>query len=208
MILGKKLGMTRIFLDQGYDYPVTVIQAGPCTVSQLKTLKNDGYNAIQIGYEETSEKKLNKKAQLGHFKSKKISITKHLREFRLDSSQKDSYKEGDVIDVGLFSEGDIIDISGISKGKGFAGHMKRHGFSGGRASHGKNSVMRKAGSVGAGTSPGRIWKGTRMAGRMGNEKVTIKNQEILRIDKDNNLILVKGSVPGSKNGLLYIRKNS
>ena len=157
MILGRKLGMTRIFLDQGRDCPVTVIQAGPCTVSQLKTIKNDGYDAVQIGYEETSEKKLNNKAKLGHFKAKKTSISKHLREFKFDSSGEEVYKEGDVIDVTLFEEGDFVDISGVSKGKGFAGHMKRHGFGGGRASHGKNSVMRKPGSVGAGAAPSRIW---------------------------------------------------
>jgi len=204
-IIGTKLGMTQIFSSTGIAYPVTVIQAGPCSITQLKTIDSDGYNSIQLGYIDQKESKTTKPL-LGHFNKSKISPKKYLKEFRIKDIY-DEYKVGSEINVNQFQVGDILNVTGTSKGKGFAGHMKRHNFSGGRASHGKNSVMRKAGSVGAGTSPGRVWKGTRMAGRMGNDTVTIKNLELVRINSDENLLFVGGAIPGSNNNVVYITKN-
>jgi len=202
-ILGTKLGMTQIFSDNGTVYPATVIQAGPCNITQIKTIEKDGYSALQIGYLDSKKSKQNKPS-LGHFKKSNSKPKKHLKEFRY--SDFEGVELGDEINLNQFSIGDILQVTGYSKGRGFAGHMKRHNFSGGRASHGKNSVMRKAGSVGAGTSPGRVWKGTRMAGRMGNDKVTVKNLEIVKMDSDNNLLFVSGSIPGPNNNVLYISK--
>ena len=204
-IIGTKLGMTQIFSSTGVAYPVTVIQAGPCSITQLKTVNSDGYNSIQLGYKDKKESKMTKPL-LGHFNKNKITPKKYLKEFRVDCID-DSYKVGSEINVNQFKVGDMLNVTGTSKGKGFAGHMKRHNFGGGRASHGKNSVMRKAGSVGAGTSPGRVWKGTRMAGRMGNDTVTIKNLELVRISADENLLFVGGAIPGSNNNVVYITKN-
>jgi large subunit ribosomal protein L3 len=202
-ILGTKLGMTQIFSDNGTVYPATVIQAGPCNITQIKTIEKDGYSALQIGYLDSKESKQNKPS-LGHFKKSNSKPKKYLKEFRY--SDFEGVELGDEISLNQFSIGDILQVTGYSKGRGFAGHMKRHNFSGGRASHGKNSVMRKAGSVGAGTSPGRVWKGTRMAGRMGNDKVTVKNLEIVKMDSENNLLFVSGSIPGPNNNVLYISK--
>ena len=202
-ILGTKLGMTQIFSDNGTVYPATVIEAGPCSITQIKTIEKDGYSAVQIGYVDIKESNANKPS-LGHFNKSKSSPKKYLKEFRYTDSEAMSL--GDEITLNQFNIGDILQVTGVSKGKGFAGHMKRHNFSGGRASHGKNSVMRKAGSIGAGTSPGRVWKGTRMAGRMGNDQVTIKNLEIIKMDSEKNLLFVSGSVPGANNNILYISK--
>ncbi len=202
-IIGKKIGMTRIFDDYGIDFPVTVIEAGPCNVTQVKTKKLNGYSSVQIGFIDSDKAKVSR-SQNGHFEKAGVSPKRILKEFLIS----------DVDDIGLgmsvasdsFKLGDFVSVSGISKGKGFAGHMKRHGFGGGRRSHGKNSVMRKAGSIGAGSDPSRVWPGTRMAGRMGAERKTIKNLEIARVDYSKNLLFLKGSVPGSKNGILYISK--
>tara|TARA_Y100001970_G_scaffold208746_1_gene254437 strand:+ start:15661 stop:16554 length:894 start_codon:yes stop_codon:yes gene_type:complete len=204
-ILGTKLGMTQIFSDNGTVYPATVIQAGPCNITQIKTIEKDGYSALQIGYLDSKESKQNKPS-MGHFKRCNSKPKKHLKEFRYNNFE--GIELGDEINLSQFSIGDLLQVTGYSKGRGFAGHMKRHNFSGGRASHGKNSVMRKAGSVGAGTSPGRVWKGTRMAGRMGNDKVTVKNLEIIKMDSENNLLFVNGSIPGPNNNILYISKVS
>ena len=202
-LIGRKVGMTRIFDDLGTDYPVTIIEAGPCEITQIKSIENEGYSAIQIGFMDKS-KRHSKKSERGHFDNAGVQVKKILKEFA--SQNIDDVELGQKISADIFATGDFVSVAGISKGKGFAGHMKRHGFSGGRASHGKNSVMRKAGSVGAGTSPGRVWAGTKMAGRMGNEKVTIKNLEVTRVEKDNNLVFIKGAVPGANNGILYISK--
>ena len=202
-IIGRKVGMTRIFDDLGTDYPVTIIEAGPCEITQIKSIENEGYSAIQMGFMDKSKRHSNK-SELGHFDNAGVKVKKILKEFV--SQNLDGVKLGQKISADIFEAGDFVSVSGISKGKGFAGHMKRHGFSGGRASHGKNSVMRKAGSVGAGTSPGRIWAGTKMAGRMGNEKVSVKNLEITQVEKDKNLVFIKGAVPGANNGILYISK--
>ena len=205
-IIGRKVGMTRLFDDEGKSYSVTLVEAGPCYITQIKSNDKDGYSSVQIGYSEFPEKKLNK-PQLGHLKTLKDKYLKYLKEYKINDISED-ISIGGEINVGLFDIGDFVNISGVSKGKGFAGHMKRHGFSGGRASHGKNSVMRKAGSIGAGSDPSKVWKGTKMAGRMGNEKVTIKNLEVIKINNDENTIFLSGSVPGAKNCIVYISKVS
>ena len=191
--------MTSLYSEEGLQFPTTIIQAGPCYVSQIKTDSNDGYNAIQIGYE--FDKKANKPKRT-HFSKNKCEPMKYLKEFSID--ENDAFLLGEKIEVNIFNEGDYVKVSGISKGKGFSGVMKRHGFAGGRASHGKNSVMRKPGSVGAGADPARIWKGKKMPGRYGGDKVTYKNLEILKVDIENNLLFVKGSVPGSNDRLVTI----
>lgn len=204
MLIGKKIGMTRLFDDDGLNYPVTVIQAGPCTVTQVKTTDKEGYDAVQIGYETLKDRKV-KKPQAGHFSKSGATPKRFLKEYRVSANSE--LNPGDEVTVALFSEGDNVTVSGVSIGKGFAGHMKRHGFSGGRRSHGKNSVMRKSGSVGASASPARIWPGTRMAGRMGGQNQTVRNLRIVRVDADNHYLFVKGAVPGAKNGIVYITKN-
>ena len=195
------MGMTRIFDAIGSDYPVTVLQGGPCSITQIKSL-DDGAS-IQLGFENKADRHVNN-PEKGHFKKAGVSPKRILKEFFVSSV--DGIDVGNDFGVDIFELGDLVTVSGVSKGKGFAGHMKRHGFSGGRRSHGKNSVMRKAGSVGAGTSPGRIWAGTRMAGRMGGDKVSVKNLEVVRIEKEKNLIFIKGAVPGAKEGFVCIKK--
>ena len=202
-IIGRKIGMTRIFDDLGFDYPVTIVEAGPCEVTQIKSVDKEGYTSVQMGFIEKSKRHINKSEQ-GHFNKAGVSVKKILKEFH--SPDLGNIELGQEITADIFEIGDTISVSGVSKGKGFAGHMKRHNFSGGRASHGKNSVMRKAGSVGAGTSPGKIWKGSRMAGRMGNETVSVQNLQITRIEKDKNLLFINGALPGANNGIVYISK--
>ena len=202
-LIGRKMGMTRIFDDMGSDYPVTIIEAGPCSITQIKTTEKDGYSAVQIGFQNKKDHLANK-AELGHFNKAKVPVKNILKEIAIDNL--DGVNVGQDFGVNIFEKGDFVTITGTSKGKGFAGHMKRHGFSGGRRSHGKNSVMRKAGSVGAGTSPGRVWAGTRMAGRMGNDQVSTKNLKVIRIENNNNLLFVRGAIPGSKQGIVYIAK--
>jgi large subunit ribosomal protein L3 len=202
-IIGRKVGMTRIFDDVGFDYPVTIVEAGPCDVTQINSVNKEGYASVQIGFLEKSKRHMNK-SEKGHCDKAGVSVKKILKEF--PSPNPHDVELGQTVTADIFEIGDIVSVSGVSKGKGFAGHMKRHNFSGGRASHGKNSVMRKAGSVGAGTSPGRIWKGSRMAGRMGNETVSVKNLQVTRIEKDKNLLFINGAVPGAKNGIVYISK--
>ena len=198
-LLGTKIGMTNIYSEAGLQFPATVIEAGPCFISQIKTNENDGYSAVQIGY--MFDRKANKPKK-NHFSKNKCEPMKYMKEFKIDSD--DQFVLGEKIDVKIFSEGEYVTVSGVSKGKGFAGVMKRHGFSGGRASHGKNSVMRKPGSVGAGSDPSRIWKGKKMPGRYGGDKVTCQNLEILKIDVENNLLFIKGAVPGANNNLVSV----
>jgi len=205
-IIGKKIGMTRLFDEDGNSYPVTLVEAGPCYVTQIKSKEKDGYSAVQIGYGETKEIKLTK-PELGHLKNIKDKYLRYLKECRMDDVSS-NISIGGEINVSSFGVGDFVNVSGISKGKGFAGHMKRHGFSGGRASHGKNSVMRKAGSIGAGSDPSKVWKGTRMAGRMGTDTVTVQNLEVIKINNNENTIFLNGSVPGSKNSIIYMSKVS
>jgi large subunit ribosomal protein L3 len=198
-IIGKKLGMTQVYGEDGIVRAVTAVEAGPCTVVQVKTIDKEGYNAVQFGF---GGAKHIKSPQRGHLKG--LGQFRYLREFRVDDTE--NIKVGDRIDVSLFKEGDIIDVIGISKGKGFAGVVKRHGFAGGPKTHGQSDRHRHPGSIGSTTYPGRVWKGLRMAGRMGGERVTVRNLEVYKSDIERNLLLVKGAVPGNRNGLILIRK--
>ena len=202
-IIGKKVGMTQIFDENGTVTPVTLIEAGPCYVTQKKTKEADGYNAIQIGFGDASEKQLTKPA-LGHLKKASAPQLRHLREFRADNL--DDFEEGQKIEVSIFEVGDYVDVTGTSKGKGCAGTVKRHHFRGGPKTHGQSDRWRAPGSVGAGSTPGRVFKGTRMSGQMGNERVTVQNIKVALVDADKNLLAVKGSIPGGKNGLVIIRQ--
>jgi len=202
-LIGRKVGMTRIFDELGSDFPVTIIEAGPCSVTQIKSVEKDGISSVQIGFVDKS-KRHTKKSEKGHFEKVGVPIKKFVKEFASDKLE--DVEPGQEINADIFETGDFVSVTGVSKGKGFAGHMKRHGFSGGRRSHGKNSVMRKAGSVGAGSDPSRIWPGSRMAGRMGNAQVSVINLKVARVEKDNNLIFIKGAVPGARNGIVYLSK--
>ena len=193
--------MTQIFRDDGKAEAVTAVEAGPCTVTQLKTKDKEGYGAVQLGFDES--KRLNS-PQRGHLKG--LGQFRYLREFRLDDTE--TVQVGDKVDVSLFEAGDLIDVTGVSKSKGFAGVVKRHHFAGGPKTHGQSDRHRHPGSIGATTSPGRVFKGMRMAGRMGGERVTARHLEVLEADHERNLLLVKGAVPGSTNGLLLIKKSS
>ncbi len=199
-IIGKKLGMTQIFRDNGKAEAVTAIEAGPCSVIQVKTRDKEGYNAVQLGFGEA--KRLNS-PQRGHLKG--LGQFKYLREFRVADSE--AIKAGERIDVSLFKAGDLVDITGVSKGKGFAGVVKRHHFAGGPKTHGQSDRHRHPGSIGAGTSPGRVFKGMRMAGHMGDGRTTVSHLEVFEADPARNLLLVKGAVPGGRNGLLLIEKS-
>jgi len=200
-IIGKKLGMTQIFRDNGKSEAVTAIEAGPCTVIQVKTATREGYSAAQLGFGEA--KRLNS-PQRGHVKG--LGQFRYLREFRVEDTE--AIEVGNKIDVSLFKAGDLVDITGVSKGKGFAGVVKRHHFAGGPKTHGQSDRHRAPGSIGATTSPGRVFKGMRMAGHMGNERVTVRHLEVVEADPARNLLLVKGAVPGGRNGLLLIKKSS
>ena len=200
-IIGKKIGMTQIFDEAGKFIPVTVVEAGPCVVVQKKTVENDGYNAVQLGFGDIRAKRVNKPLQ-GHFKKADVALKRTLKEFRFDDI--DALNVGDIVKADTFAEGDIVDVSGTSKGKGFAGTIKRHNFARLKESHGTGPVHRHAGSMGACSSPSRIFKGKGMPGQLGNEKVTIQNLEIVKIDAENNLIAIKGAIPGPKNGTVTV----
>ena len=199
-ILGKKLGMTQIFNEDGKVIPVTVIEAGPCTVTQVKTAEVDGYTAIQLGFGDVKENKLTKPAK-GHFTKSKLAPKKHLREFRLSET---SLKIGDEVKVDTFVAGDVVDVQGTTKGKGFQGVIKRHGQSRGPMGHG-SMYHRRPGSMGSTSTPGRVFKGKKLPGHMGVETVTIQNLDVVRVDLDKNVILIKGSVPGPKGAILKIK---
>jgi len=199
-IIGRKLGMGQIFTDKGKAEGVTAIEAGPCVVTQVKTTAKEGYIAAQLGFGEA--KRLNS-PQRGHLKG--LGQFKYLREFRVADTE--GIKVGDKVDVSLFKPGDLVDITGVSKGKGFAGVVKRHHFAGGPKTHGQSDRHRAPGSIGATTSPGRVLKGMRMAGHMGNSRVTARHLEVYEADPARNLLLVKGAAPGAKNGLLVIKKS-
>jgi large subunit ribosomal protein L3 len=200
-ILGKKLGMSQFFDEQGRAVPVTLIEAGPCRITQHKTNDTDGYAAVQIGFGETREKLINKPAK-GHLSKSGDDLLRHLREYRVEAT--DGLELGSAITVGDFETGQKVDVSGDTMGRGFAGYQKRHGFSRGPMSHGSKN-HREPGSTGAGTTPGRIYPGKRMAGRFGGKKTTTRGLTILKIDSDRNLLVVKGSVPGKPGALLNIR---
>ena len=202
-IIGKKIGMTQIFDEAGKVIPVTLIQAGPCTVVQKKTAEKDGYEAIQLGYENVPERKLTK-PELGH--QKKAGLTefvKVLKEFPLEDCSK--FEVGDELTANLFAAGEFVDVTGISKGHGFQGVVKRHGAAVKRNTHGGGPVHRHQGSLGAGTTPGHIFKGRDGAGQMGNEQVTIENLDVVKVDAELNMIVIRGAIPGPKGGLVYIR---
>ncbi|ACY40258.1 50S ribosomal protein L3 [Blattabacterium sp. (Blattella germanica) str. Bge] len=203
-LIGKNIGMTSIFLENGKNVPCTVIKVNPCYVIQIKTVENDGYFSVQLG---TGEKKLKKTNNplLGHFKKSGLSPRKKLLEFRENSISH--LKLGEKVSVDTFKKGELVNVKGISKGKGFQGVVKRHNFSGvGERSHGQHNRLRSPGSIGAGSDPSRVFKGKKMAGKMGKKNITVKNLEILKIDIHQNLIILKGSVPGNKNSYLMINK--
>jgi large subunit ribosomal protein L3 len=199
-IIGKKIGMTQMFPDDGRLVGMTAIEAGPCIVTQVKTEAKEGYNAVQLGFDEA--KKLNK-PEKGHLN--KLKLCRKLREIRVKDTS--SIQIGQIVDADVFKPGDIVDIIGISKGRGFAGVVKRHHFAGGPKTHGQSDRHRAPGSVGANTSPGRVFKGLRMAGHMGDARVTVRNLEVIQADAQRHLLMVKGAVPGGRNGLLLIKKS-
>jgi large subunit ribosomal protein L3 len=200
-LIGKKVGMTQLFDDSGKAVPVTVIKAGPCYVTQVRTVDQDGYKAVQLGYGETKSQRLSG-GELGHLKKNELPPLRFLREFRTD----EELEEGQTLTVEVFKEGERVDVVGRSKGRGFAGVVKRYGFSGGPKTHGQSDRQRAPGSIGAGSTPGRVFKGKRMPGRMGTDTVTSQNLLVSRIDPENNLIAVRGAVPGPKNGLVIIKE--
>lgn len=201
-LLGRKIGMTQVFGQTGEVIPVTVIQVGPCVVTQIRTADRDGYEAVQIGFEEVSAKALTK-PERGHLAGAG-KLLRHLREFDADSVT--DHTVGEVVGADLFSTGQFIDVTGHSKGRGFQGVVRRHGFSGGPKTHGQSDRHRAPGSIGAGTTPGHVFKNTRMAGRMGNRRVTVQNLRVVEVLLEKNVILVRGSVPGSRNGLVMVRR--
>ena len=202
-LIGKKVGMTSIFDENGKNIPCTIIEAGPCVVTQVRTKEVDGYEALQLGFDDKAEKRATK-AELGHFKKAGTSVKKKVVEFQ---GFEDNYKLGDTITVDFFTEGEFVDITGVSKGKGFQGVVRRHGFGGvGQTTHGQHNRLRAPGSVGASSYPSRVFKGMRMAGRMGAEKVTVQNLKVLKVVAEKNLLLVKGCIPGHKNAYVTIHK--
>ena len=198
-IIGKKIGMTQLFDERGNVVPVTAVEAGPCVITQVKTVENDGYKAFQYGFGELKANKVNK-PMAGHFKKNDVAPKKVLREFRLEGEAN----VGDIIKADVFAEGETVDVAGISKGKGTAGVIKRWNFSRLKETHGTGPVHRHAGSQGACSSPSRVFKGTKGAGRMGCERVTVQNLEIIKIDVENNIIAIKGAIPGPKGGIVMI----
>jgi len=200
-IIGKKIGMTQIFDEAGKFIPVTVVEAGPCVVVQKKTVENDGYAAVQLGFGDISEKHTNK-AMKGHFAKADVAAKRTLKEFRLEDTE--SINVGDILKADTFAAGDIIDVSGTSKGKGFTGPIKRNNQHRLKETHGSGPVHRQAGSMGACSSPSRIYKGKILAGHMGAEKVTVQNLEIVKVDAENNLIAIKGAIPGPKGSIVTI----
>ena len=202
-LIGRKVGMTQIFDEEGKVIPVTAIEVGPCTVTQIKTVEQDGYTAVQLGFGEVKERKLNK-PELGHLSKNKLAPKKYLREFRLDSVE--GMKVGDELKADVFAVGDKVDVQGTSKGKGFQGVIKRHGQSRGPMGHG-SMYHRRPGSMGPTSTPGRVFPGKKLPGHMGSVTVTIQNLEVIKVDLDKNVILVKGSVPGAKGSILKIKSS-
>jgi large subunit ribosomal protein L3 len=200
-IVGRKVGMTQLLTQRGEVVPVTVIEAGPCYVTQIKTPEKDGYSAVQMGFEETRTKRLSK-GRVGHLKRHNLPMLRRLREIR--TKDLELYKLGQKLQADVFAAGELVDVLGTSKGKGFAGGMKRHGFHGGPATHGQSDRQRSPGSSSSGTTPGRVYRGKRMAGHMGSTRVTVSNLQVVLVDPERNLLAVRGAVPGAKGGLLLI----
>jgi large subunit ribosomal protein L3 len=202
-LIGKKIGMTSLFDDNGKNIPCTVIEVGPCVVTQVRTEEVDGYNALQLGFDDKAEKRTNN-ASKGHFKKAGTTAKKKVVEFK---GFEEEYKLGDTLTVDLFEEGEFVDVSAVSKGKGFQGVVKRHGFAGvGQATHGQHNRLRAPGSIGAASYPARVFKGMRMAGRMGGDKVKVQNLRVLKVVSEKNLLVVKGCIPGHKNAYITIEK--
>ena len=201
-ILGKKLGMTQIFDANGLVIPVTVVEAGPCFVTQVKTMENDGYSAVQVGFEDIKENLVNKPL-MGQFKKAEVSAKRYVKEFKLDNAEE--YKKGDKITCDIFTQGELVDVTGTSKGHGYTGAMKRWNFGGMRATHGTGPIHRHLGSIGSNTFPGKVFKGKKMAGNWGHETVTVQNLKIVKVDADRNVILVKGAIPGPKGSLVSVK---
>lgn len=202
-LIGKKIGMTSLFDDNGKNIPCTVLEVGPCLVTQVRTIEVDGYNAVQLGFDDKADKQVSKAAE-GHFKKAKVIPKKKLVEFQ---NFEQDLSLGDTVTVEHFTEGDFVDISGTSKGKGFQGVVKRHGFAGvGQATHGQHNRLRAPGSIGAASYPARVFKGMRMAGQMGNSKVKVLNLRVIKVVSEKNILVVKGCVPGHKNAYVIIRK--
>jgi large subunit ribosomal protein L3 len=202
-ILGKKLGMTQIYTEEGQAVPVTVVEAGPCSIVDIKTPDRNGYSALSLGFGEIKPQKLTRPVK-GIFDAAKVEPRKVIREFRVDKT--DEFSVGQEIKVDLFEAGEKVNVTGVSKGKGFAGVIKRYGYGGNPATHGVSKTHRKPGSSGGSSYPGKVFKGKTMPGRMGNERVTVKNLEVVAVDPGNNLLLVKGAVPGAKNALVMVTK--
>jgi len=202
-LIGKKIGMTSLYDDEGNNIACTVIEAGPCVVTQVKNKDKDGYESIQLGFLDKKEKNYSK-SEIGHFKNAKTDPKQNICEFK---NFKNQLNIGDIVNVDHFVEGEFVDVSGISKGKGFQGVVKRHGFAGvGQSTHGQHNRLRAPGSIGAASYPARVFKGMRMAGQMGNEKVTVQNLKVIKIVPEKNLLLLKGCVPGHKNSIITIKK--
>ncbi|WCZ31796.1 50S ribosomal protein L3 [Corynebacterium massiliense] len=201
-ILGKKLGMTQVFDDENRVVPVTVVEAGPCVVTQIRTAETDGYNAIQIAFGDIDPRKT-KKPQAGHFKKAGVTPRRHVAEIRMDDVS--GYEVGQDVTVDIFDGVDFVDVTGTSKGHGYAGAMKRHGFAGQGAAHGNQAAHRRVGGIGGAATPGRVFKGKRMAGRMGNDRVTTQNLKLQKIDAESNLLLIKGAIPGVRGGLVTVK---
>ena len=199
--LGKKIGMTQVFRENGNVVPVTLIEAGPCVITQVKTEESDGYAAVQLGF---GEKKRPSKPMQGHFRHSRAS--RYVREVKADDPSE--FSVGQTVGVDIFSEGEKVDIIGRSKGRGFAGTMKRHGFGGGPRTHGQSDRARAPGSIGGGTTPGKVFKGLKMSGHMGNRRITVKGLEIVGVDTDRNILMVKGGIPGAPNSLIQIRRTA
>ena len=202
-LLGKKIGMTSVFSAEGKNIPCTVVEVGPCVVTQIKTIEKDGYEAVQVGFEEKKEKNTSK-AEMGHFKKASVAPMRHLAEFKGFETE---YKLGDQITVDLFADSKFVDVVGTSKGKGFQGVVKRHGFGCVQQStHGQHNRLRAPGSVGACSYPAKVFKGMRMAGRLGGESVTVQNLQVLKVIPENNLLILKGSLPGAKGSIVIVNK--
>lgn len=202
-LIGRKVGMTHLFGEEGRAIPTTVVQAGPCVVTQVKTEKSDGYYAVQLGYGEKKESRTNR-PMLGHFKTAGVSPRIHLEEFPARKGELPS--QGEELTVSLFQVGDLVSVRGTSKGKGFTGVVKRYGFKGGPKTHGQSDRLRAPGSIGQSADPSRVWPGMKMPGRHGNKTVVVKNVEIVKVDSENHTIFLKGPVPGSKNGIVSVVK--
>ncbi len=202
-LIGKKIGMTSVFSADGKNVPCTVIEVGPCVVTQVKTTEKDGYDALQLGFEEQKEKHLTK-PEIGHFAKAGVAPKRHLAEFKGFDGE---YKAGDTLTVDMFTESDFVDIVGTSKGKGFQGVVKRHGFGGvGQSTHGQHNRLRAPGSIGACSYPAKVFKGMRMAGQMGNQRVTVQNLQVFKVIAEHNILMIKGSIPGAKGSIVLIEK--